>query len=108
VIVLDLEQGTPAWLAWRASKKMASEASALPRLSPWPPRTPFELWEVKSGRAEIRVTPAMARGVELEARARALYEISRSDPDDALCHRGRRRLCRLARRAVVTATGSWR
>lgn len=58
---------------------MASESAALLKVSPWYPRNAWELWEVKSGRAEVRVTPAMARGVELEATARALYEITRSD-----------------------------
>jgi putative phage-type endonuclease len=77
--IIDLEQGSEVWQRFRASHAMASESSALLRVSPWPPRTPFELWEVKSGRREVPVTPAMARGVELEATARALYEISRSD-----------------------------
>jgi putative phage-type endonuclease len=79
MILLDLDQGSDAWLAFRASRRMASESAALLRLSPWFPRTPYELWEVKSGRAEVRVTPAMSRGVELEATARALYEIEQAD-----------------------------
>lgn len=77
--IVDLEQGTPAWLAWRASRRMASESCSLLRCSPWYPRTPYDLWQVKSGRGEVRVTPAMARGVELEATARALYEVERRD-----------------------------
>jgi putative phage-type endonuclease len=79
VIVVDLDQGSPAWDQWRKERRMASESAALLRLSPWFPRTPFELWQVKSGLAEIRFTPAMARGVELEATARALYEVERLD-----------------------------
>jgi putative phage-type endonuclease len=78
-VIVDLEQGSPEWVEWRKSRRCASESAALLRVSPWFPRTPFELWEVKSGRREVRVTPAMARGVELEASARALYEITRSD-----------------------------
>jgi putative phage-type endonuclease len=78
-MIVDLEQGTPAWEAWRATRRMASESSALLKCSPWPPRTPYELFEVKTGRRKVRVTPAMSRGVELEATARALYEITRSD-----------------------------
>lgn len=78
-MIVDLEQGTPAWEAWRRGCRMASESAALLRLSPWYPRNALELFEVKSGRAEVRVTPAMARGVELEATARALYERERSE-----------------------------
>lgn len=58
---------------------MASEAAALLRCSPWTPRNPYELWQVKSGRREVPVTPAMARGSALEATARALYETERRD-----------------------------
>lgn len=77
--IIDVEQGSPEWLVYRRSKKMASEAAALMGCAPWFPRTAYELFEVKSGRREVRVTPAMARGVELEARARALYEVERGD-----------------------------
>jgi putative phage-type endonuclease len=79
VIVVDLEQGSPEWLLYRRSRKMASESAALLRCSPWYPRNAFELCEVKSGRREVPVTPAMARGSALEAIARALYEIERKD-----------------------------
>lgn len=79
MIVMDLDQGSEAWLAFRATRRMASESAALLRVSPWYPRNAFELFEVKTGRAEVRVTPAMARGVELEAVARALYEVTQAD-----------------------------
>ena len=78
-MIVDLDQGSPEWIEWRKRRKNASESSALLRLSPWTPRTPFELFEVKSGRRQVPVTPAMARGVELEVTARALYEITQSD-----------------------------
>lgn len=78
-VIVDLEQGSETWLQWRKGRKMASEAAALLKVSPWFPKTPLELFEVKSGLREVRVTPAMTRGVELEATARALYEISRAD-----------------------------
>ena len=78
-MIIDLEQGTPAWEAWRATRRMASESAALLQCSPFFPRTPYELWEVKSGQRKIGITPAMARGTELEATARALYEIERSN-----------------------------
>lgn len=78
-MIVDLDQGTPAWEAFRASRRMASESAALLSCAPWYPRTPYDLWEVKSGQRKIGVTPAMARGTELEATARALYEIERSN-----------------------------
>jgi putative phage-type endonuclease len=78
-MIVDLEQGSAAWEAWRATRKMASESAALLRLAPWFPRTPYELFEVKSGRRKVRVTPAMTGGLVGEPVARALYEIERSD-----------------------------
>ena len=41
-------------------------------LSPW--MTPYQLWLVKTGRSETRVTHAMQRGTDLEPLARAAYE----------------------------------
>lgn len=78
-MIVDLEQGTPAWEAWRATRRMASESAALLRLAPWYPRTPHDLWEVKTGQRKVRVTPAMTGGIVGEPIARALYEIERSD-----------------------------
>lgn len=67
-------QGSAAWHARRRSQGNASEAAALMGCSPWFPRTPYELWLVKSGRAEVDCTPAMRRGLELEPLARAYVE----------------------------------
>lgn len=78
-MIVDLGQGSPAWRAFRATRRMASESAALLRLSPWYPRTPFDLWQVKSGLSQVRDNPAMARGRQLEPIARALYEIDRRD-----------------------------
>ena len=36
--------------------------------------TPYQLWLVKTGRSETRVTHAMQRGTDLEPLARAAYE----------------------------------
>jgi len=72
--ILDLEQGSDAWHAWRATRRMASESSALLRLSPWAPRTPLQLFEVKSGLTHIEQNPAMLHGIVNEGRARELYE----------------------------------
>jgi hypothetical protein len=41
-------------------------------LSPF--QTPYQLWLLKTRRAEQKVTPAMQRGTELEPAARAAYE----------------------------------
>ena len=79
MIVVDLEQGTPAWEAWRATRRMASESAALLSCAPWYPRTPYELFQVKSGLGKVRVTPAMTGGIVGEPIARALYEIERSE-----------------------------
>jgi hypothetical protein len=68
-MIVDLDQGSPEWKAFRATRRMASESVALLRLSPWFPRTPFELWEVKPGLSAFRNNPGMARGRELEATA---------------------------------------
>ena len=78
-MIVDLEQGTPAWESFRATRRMASESAALLRLAPWFPRTPYELFEVKSGLRKVRVTPAMTGGLADEPLARALYEIERSN-----------------------------
>jgi putative phage-type endonuclease len=42
------------------------------RCSPW--QTPYQLWLLRTGRAEQKVTPPMRRGSELEPAARAAYE----------------------------------
>lgn len=76
-MIVDLDQGTWEWEAWRRDRRMASESPALMGCAPWFPRTPYQLWEVKSGLRTVGVTPAMALGSELEATARALYEVER-------------------------------
>jgi putative phage-type endonuclease len=40
--------------------------------SPW--LTSYQLWQIRTGRAEQPVTPAMRHGTEMEPRARAAYE----------------------------------
>lgn len=72
--IIELEQGTPEWLAWRARRRMASESPALCGVSPWAPKTPLQLWELKTGLTTIDQTPAMLHGIVHEGRARELYE----------------------------------
>lgn len=70
--ILKLVQGTSEWHAHRAQSRNASETPAVLGVSPW--QTPYQLWLLKTGRAEQKVTPAMQRGTELEPAARAAYE----------------------------------
>lgn len=70
--IVQLQQGSPEWLAYRLSRRNASESAAVLGLSPW--TTPYQLWLLKTGRAESKVTQAMQRGTDLEPAARAAYE----------------------------------
>ena len=70
--IVQLPQGSAEWLAYRLTKRNASESAAVLGLSPW--TTPYQLWLYKTGRAEPKVTQAMQRGTELEPLARATYE----------------------------------
>lgn len=67
-------QGSQEWKNYRSRMGNASELAALMDCSPWFPHTPHELWLLKSQRAEREVTPAMRRGLALEAQARAFIE----------------------------------
>lgn len=44
---VDLDQRTPAWLAWRRARRMASETPVLLGLSKYGVRTPADLWRAK-------------------------------------------------------------
>jgi putative phage-type endonuclease len=70
--IVQLVQGSDAWLAHRRSLFNASETSAVLGISPW--QTPYQLWLVKTGRAETEVTAPMRRGTALEPQARLAYE----------------------------------
>ena len=70
--VLKLVQGTPEWHAHRAQFRNASESAAVMGLSPW--QTPYQLWQVRTGRIEVPVTAPMRHGTEMEPKARAAYE----------------------------------
>lgn len=68
-------QGSADWHEHRRRMGNASEAAAVMDCGVWFPRTPYELWLLKSGqREEGAVTPAMDRGLLLEPRARAWLE----------------------------------
>lgn len=72
--IVQLVQGSEEWHAHRAKYRNASEASAVMGLNPW--MTPYQLWEIKTGRRTQEVTFPMQRGLELEPKARLAYEES--------------------------------
>lgn len=74
VVQLHEHQDTAAWHAYRRGMGNASEAAALMAASPWFPRTPHDLWLVKTERARIEPSHAMQRGLALEPIARRYVE----------------------------------
>lgn len=71
--LIDLQQGTDAWLKWRLGGIGASEAPMVMGISPH--KTAFELWLEKTGKkAPGFVHQGMLRGIKLEPKARAWYE----------------------------------
>lgn len=72
--ILTLVQGTDEWHQHRMLYRNASETAALMGVSPW--LTPYQLWEIKTGRRSHEVNFAMQRGTELEPAARAAYELA--------------------------------
>lgn len=70
--IVQLVQGSPAWHEHRAKYRNASETAIVMGDSPW--MTPYQLWELRTGRRKPEVNAAMARGTALEPQARAAYE----------------------------------
>jgi putative phage-type endonuclease len=72
-----MEQQTADWHEWRAKGIGSSEAAIIMGCSPY--RTPFQLWEEKTGRKkrDDQANWAMQRGIDLEPKARAFYELMR-------------------------------
>lgn len=63
--IVELEQRTPEWYAWRKGRITASDMSAVMGKNPW--KTDNDIFMEKLGLAEERPqTEAMRRGVELE------------------------------------------
>lgn len=75
--IMDLEQGSEAWLAWRRERRMASEAAAALGKSPYMSKR--KLAEVKRGVSETFVNAAMQRGTDNEAKARSFVESQLGD-----------------------------
>ena len=70
--IVKLVPGSPEWHAHRAKYRNASETAIVLGESPW--QTPYQLWELRTGRRQPEVNAAMARGTALEPQARAAYE----------------------------------
>ena len=71
--IVQLVQGSEAWHAHRRGLRNASETPAVLGISPWV--TPYQLWLLKTGRAEPTVNAAMRNGTALEPLARHAYEV---------------------------------
>lgn len=74
VVQLHEHQETAAWRNYRRRMGNASEAAALMASSPWFPRTPHDLWLLKTERAHVESNHAMRRGRALEPIARHYVE----------------------------------
>jgi len=70
--IVKLVQGSPEWHAHRGQYRNASETAAVLGLSPWV--TPYQLWQLRTGRTQQQTTAPMAHGSAMEPVARAAYE----------------------------------
>lgn len=70
--IVKLVQGSAEWHAHRLAHRNASETPAVLGFSPY--TTPYQLWEQRTGRVTVEVTPAMAHGTATEPQARVMYE----------------------------------
>lgn len=65
-----LEQGSAEWLAYRQTKRNASEAGAVMNCNPWFPKNQRELRKLKLGEKSVKVNDAMRDGTRYEQAAR--------------------------------------
>jgi putative phage-type endonuclease len=70
--IVRMQQGSPEWHEHRSRYRNASETPAVLGRSPW--QTPYQLWQLKLGLTEQKLTASMRHGSELEPVARAAYE----------------------------------
>lgn len=78
--LLDLEQRSEAWLAWRQAGITATESSVILGLNPY--MTPWRLWCEKVGRvqpADLSANPLVRFGIEHEDEVRQLFELKHLD-----------------------------
>ena len=71
--IVDLQQGTPAWLEWRSQGIGSSDAPAIMGENPW--KSPRQLLQEKCSVSENISNAAMDLGTELEPEARRHYVI---------------------------------
>lgn len=75
MVIVDLEQGSDAWLEWRKEGIGASEAPTVMGENPW--QTPAQLWAQRVGltpEPDFSGNPHVQRGRTNEGRARELFE----------------------------------
>lgn len=78
--LLNLEQRSGAWLAWRQSGITATESSVILGLNPY--MTPWRLWCEKVGRAkpaDLSSNPLVRFGIEHEDEVRQMFELKHLD-----------------------------
>ena len=76
--VINVQQGTDEWHAWRASGIGASESAAILGKSSF--KTAYQLWLEKTNRVPgFSGNPATAAGKEAEGKAKAEYEMLHGD-----------------------------
>ena len=73
-IEVNHEQGSQEWLDWRTTVYSASQAASVVGLGIFWPKTPFELYQLRTNQKEVVVTKAMTDGNKFEPRARELLE----------------------------------
>ena len=99
--IVKLVQGSPEWHEHRRTHRNASETPAVLGVSPW--KTPYQLWQIKTGRApQPEVTAAMVHGTAAGAAAREAYE-RQTGLRDAAAGAGRRRVLGAASTASRSA-----
>jgi len=70
--IIEVEQGSPEWLAWRKTVITATDCPAILGSSPW--STEYKVWQRKLGLIEEQASnDAMERGKRLEPMARAHF-----------------------------------
>lgn len=78
--LIELDQRTPEWKAWRKAGITATESRVIMGSDPW--KTPYRLWMEKTGRADppdLSNVPAVRYGVMMEDHARELFEAEIND-----------------------------